>query len=380
MTLVDTTSICDNENGSIFKYECGICGLDVEESCTCIWDTSIEYIDVYCHDCETYHKNIYVDELIEHNYYDDDDDDYYWDPSRSSFVDANEGDDTRIGDISYRLVHRCRHYNVPLEFPDGTTVYASSEHSREKHEEIPDFGLYLDNLWEPECMAYVIEWPDMGLPKSRDVAAKTIIDTYLKAMNGLWVEIGCIGGHGRTGTVLACMAVLSGLSTEDAISYVKTNYCSSAIETDRQEWFVEWFWAYINGGVTSGEPLYDKDKGWIEGPKYSFDGPFYWKEYSIFDNAQGKPSEQFCKTALDEYAVKSWDTVSAGKKTAIIYPDEDEWNDVTEWMLAKYKEMYPDDNQTVLFEDIEDVEEVEAFAEEMETEFSEGPIWAQEIF
>jgi len=51
-------------------------------------------------------------------------------------------------------------------------------------------------------------------------------------------EIGCLGGHGRTGTALACLAVLAGHSPADAVAWVRTHYCDHAVETDDQAAFV----------------------------------------------------------------------------------------------------------------------------------------------
>ena len=56
-----------------------------------------------------------------------------------------------------------------------------------------------------------------------------------------YVEIGCLGGLGRTGTVLACMAVLAGVDPLDAVPWVRENYRSGAIETPDQESWVGWF-------------------------------------------------------------------------------------------------------------------------------------------
>ena len=52
------------------------------------------------------------------------------------------------------------------------------------------------------------------------------------------VELGCLGGHGRTGTALACLAVLSGVPAPDATAWVRSAYCNEAVETPEQEAFV----------------------------------------------------------------------------------------------------------------------------------------------
>jgi protein-tyrosine phosphatase len=59
-----------------------------------------------------------------------------------------------------------------------------------------------------------------------------------RARCGERVEVGCHGGHGRTGTALACAAVLCGLPSGDAVPWVRVNYCVKAVESAQQEAFV----------------------------------------------------------------------------------------------------------------------------------------------
>lgn len=151
---------------------------------------------------------------------------------------------TGYGTTTY--VGKCRHYGEPLKFPDGTTVYASSSNSKRDKADRPDFGLYLDWIWKPSWRAEFIDWADYGTPTNFDAAYEAIIDAFEKAKAGKKVEVGCIGGHGRTGTVLACMGVLAGQDPADAIKYVRSEYCNETIETSGQEWFVRWFNAEWN--------------------------------------------------------------------------------------------------------------------------------------
>lgn len=46
------------------------------------------------------------------------------------------------------------------------------------------------------------------------------------------------GGHGRTGTALACLARLDGVPAGDAVAWVREHYCRQAVETVDQEAFV----------------------------------------------------------------------------------------------------------------------------------------------
>lgn len=55
------------------------------------------------------------------------------------------------------------------------------------------------------------------------------------------LEIACAGGNGRTGTALACLAVLDGLPGDQAIAYVRRHYAPHAVETPWQRRFVTRF-------------------------------------------------------------------------------------------------------------------------------------------
>lgn len=52
------------------------------------------------------------------------------------------------------------------------------------------------------------------------------------------MEIACGGGHGRTGTALACLAVLDGVAPGEAVAYVREGYHRQAVETPWQYRYV----------------------------------------------------------------------------------------------------------------------------------------------
>jgi protein-tyrosine phosphatase len=122
-------------------------------------------------------------------------------------------------------------------------VRASPLRDRREHDPDRDFGLYCDERWAPTWPAESIEWPDFGVPHDRDAAAGQIRAAFARARAGERVEIGCAGGLGRTGTVLACMAVLAGVPPADAVRWVRANYDARAVETREQAEFVLWFGA-----------------------------------------------------------------------------------------------------------------------------------------
>lgn len=129
--------------------------------------------------------------------------------------------------------------------PDGTAVRASSISDRRVDDPERTFGLYLDAQWQPTWPAEVVDWEDFGLPENPELAAQQIADAFDRAQRGELVEVGCLGGNGRTGTAPACMTVLAGVPPADAVGWVRNAYRPQAVETVEQEAWVQWFadWA-----------------------------------------------------------------------------------------------------------------------------------------
>jgi protein-tyrosine phosphatase len=132
----------------------------------------------------------------------------------------------------------CGHYRVPVRFPDGTTVWASGHFAAPEKREPVDLGLYLYEGWEPTASDRTIEWPDFDVPLDARAARAVIREAFDLARSGKKVEVGCAAGHGRTGTVLACMAILAGVSPNEAVEWVRQHYCSNAVEHEDQEVWV----------------------------------------------------------------------------------------------------------------------------------------------
>jgi protein-tyrosine phosphatase len=106
----------------------------------------------------------------------------------------------------------------------------------------PDFGLYLLGH-EPPAVAWEtcwLRWPDFGLPADPAAAEAALRGAWERA-GAERVEIACHGGHGRTGTALACLAVLDGVPGREAVRYVRAHYAARAVETPGQRRFVARF-------------------------------------------------------------------------------------------------------------------------------------------
>jgi protein-tyrosine phosphatase len=55
------------------------------------------------------------------------------------------------------------------------------------------------------------------------------------------VEVACAGGRGRTGTALACLAILDGVPGDQAVAFVRQHYDPRAVEARKQARYVARF-------------------------------------------------------------------------------------------------------------------------------------------
>ncbi|MFJ9343232.1 protein-tyrosine phosphatase family protein [Streptomyces sp. NPDC101733] len=106
----------------------------------------------------------------------------------------------------------------------------------------PHFGLYL--LGRPAAVVpwegRWVPWPDFRLPRDRAGCADALREALSRAGSER-VEIACGGGFGRTGTALACLAVLDGVPAREAVAFVRRGYSPRAVETPWQRRFVARF-------------------------------------------------------------------------------------------------------------------------------------------
>ncbi len=106
----------------------------------------------------------------------------------------------------------------------------------------PQFGVYLlgrspDPLpWESRW----VRWRDFALPADPAAFRAALSDAWERSATER-VEFACRGGTGRTGTALACLAVLDGVPPEEAVAVVRARYRPRAVETRGQQRFVAGF-------------------------------------------------------------------------------------------------------------------------------------------
>ncbi|MDQ3763961.1 MAG: hypothetical protein M3460_20855 [Actinomycetota bacterium] len=136
--------------------------------------------------------------------------------------------------------HEMHRHLDTVELPDGNRVAAASFHALDPYtrDRQPDYGLYLDRRWQPPWPHDHLDWPDFGVPDDRTAILKALRSLLARAQAGEQVELGCLGGHGRTGTALAFLAILAGYRQGNAVGWVRTHYCPQAVETSAQEEFI----------------------------------------------------------------------------------------------------------------------------------------------
>lgn len=89
-----------------------------------------------------------------------------------------------------------------------------------------------------------MKWPDFLLPGDRHNAAAAVLDLWTRAESSR-VSVACGGGRGRTGTALACIAIIDGVAADDAVEFVRRGYDPKAVETPWQRRFVTRFPALL---------------------------------------------------------------------------------------------------------------------------------------
>ncbi len=107
---------------------------------------------------------------------------------------------------------------------------------------VPQFAVYLAGQEPPPVQwdARWVRWPDFRLPSDRQDAQDAMREAWHRA-EAERVEVACGGGYGRTGTALACLAVLDGVPAQEAVAFVRDHYAPRAVETPWQRRYVARF-------------------------------------------------------------------------------------------------------------------------------------------
>ncbi|WP_327173880.1 protein phosphatase [Streptomyces sp. NBC_01335] len=126
-----------------------------------------------------------------------------------------------------------------LRLPSGRLVRGRGLRRPLPEGRLPEFSVHLLGR-EPGPVAWEsrwLRWPDFRLPADHE-AARALLDEVWARAAGERVEVACAGGRGRTGTALACLAVLDGVRPDQAVDFVRKHYHPGAVETPWQRRYV----------------------------------------------------------------------------------------------------------------------------------------------
>lgn len=155
----------------------------------------------------------------------------------------------------------CHHWRQPVRVGRFQVTCSARFSGEVTRDFAPDFGIYLDKGWNEKLgqiwtngaalkraalrrpyPALVIDWLDMNTI-SVDLVNDLVEICLSKMRQGKRIDIACNHGHGRTGTLLACLiARVEHLPPELAIKQVHERYCQHAVETHAQHELVK---AYV---------------------------------------------------------------------------------------------------------------------------------------
>ena len=143
---------------------------------------------------------------------------------------------------TYKHKPRCHTTHKPIKLGNGEILGGACGSPRDGYDIYIgfDYGMKMQHQafpWEQLGDA-IIEFQyritDMCAPKSPKEFRKMIEWCADQLDNGKKIHVGCIGGHGRTGTFLAALVSLYEDLTDDPIKYVREHHCKKAVESKSQ--------------------------------------------------------------------------------------------------------------------------------------------------
>lgn len=181
---------------------------------------------------------------------------------------AKTGTSTAVGTPAQSMIGfsaKCEHEPLPIVVGDKTYHISGGYCGAVR----PEFDVYVGLDAHSFAFDITSTWPwlkaqqkqvqivypikDMDVPQNLEQFTNLLKYIEKELLAGKKVFVGCIGGHGRTGTVLAAL-VKQMTGNEDAITYVRENYCNKAVESKAQIEFL-----HTNFGikkVESSKPEY----------------------------------------------------------------------------------------------------------------------------
>jgi hypothetical protein len=181
---------------------------------------------------------------------------------------------------NYKAKPRCHTTHKPIKLGMGEILGASCGSPKSGYDIYIgfDYGMKFSHQpypWEQKSDP-VIEFQyhitDMCAPKDAARFRKMIEWTAEQLELGKKIHVGCIGGHGRTGTFLAALVSLYKDLTDDPIKWVRENHCVKAVESESQIKFL-----VNNFGCKTATPTKESFKSSSGSHTYTNDWKDKWR-------------------------------------------------------------------------------------------------------
>lgn len=148
--------------------------------------------------------------------------------------------------------HPCNHWQEKIQIGDYTIFASGLISNRNRPAKASHVGFYLDADWMEyldveltNSIRYsdehdvgevvLVPWPDFG-DTAPERYSRLVHRVKERLERGDSVVVGCLGGHGRTGTVIAgVLALVEQLSARAAIRELRARYCDRCVETLEQQ-------------------------------------------------------------------------------------------------------------------------------------------------
>jgi hypothetical protein len=162
--------------------------------------------------------------------------------------------------------------------------------------------------WEGK-ISYRYPVTDMHAPSDPATFDKLVRWLAEQIEAGKKVHVGCIGGHGRTGTLFAALVKVM-LGEEDAIQYVRDGYCKKAVESKAQvDFLVKHYGIKARDGAKAvfhreqPAPWKAPEQKWEpEAPKKKYSGAVTSYEYGTSGKSS---SSRSCNVEPSQQSMKS---------------------------------------------------------------------------
>lgn len=149
----------------------------------------------------------------------------------------------------------------------------------------------------------ILEWPDFGVPKDSNPMVDVVRWMLDEMTKGVRFETGCMGGHGRTGTMLALLLVAQGITPGQAIKRVREDHCKNAVENRKQADYVAEFWKMWHGNTSWRKSKKERklfEKVAEEGHKNYSSSSSTWKS-SVSGTYDSKNQVWYCPSYINGY-------------------------------------------------------------------------------